>query len=61
MADLAASDQRRSAHRALAQAWEHVPERRAWHLAHCADAPDEQIAGLLERAVAALGDALKTA
>ncbi len=48
--DLATSDQRRSAHRALAKAWEHVPERQAWHLAHSIDAPDEQTAALLERA-----------
>jgi DNA-binding CsgD family transcriptional regulator len=52
--DLATSDQRRSAHRALAQAWEHVPERQAWHLAHCVDAPDEQTAALLERAAATI-------
>ncbi|GES34709.1 hypothetical protein San01_71970 [Streptomyces angustmyceticus] len=43
-----ASDQRRSAHRALAEAWSGVPEQRAWHLAQAAVDPDEQIAGLLE-------------
>jgi DNA-binding CsgD family transcriptional regulator len=47
--DLSTCDQRRSAHRALAEAWEHVPERQAWHLAQAVDAPDEQVAALLER------------
>jgi DNA-binding CsgD family transcriptional regulator len=44
------SDQRRGVHRALAKAWEDVPEQRAWHLAQAAVEPDEQIAGLLEQA-----------
>ncbi|MFB7311922.1 hypothetical protein [Streptomyces sp. NPDC056192] len=46
--DLSTSDQRRSAHRALAEAWTGVPEQRAWHLAQAAVDPDEQIAALLE-------------
>jgi predicted ATPase len=37
--ELSTSDQRRSAHRALARAWEDVPERQAWHLAQAAEAP----------------------
>ncbi|MCZ1005479.1 hypothetical protein O1L68_00385 [Streptomyces lydicus] len=48
--DLSTSDQRRSAHRALAEAWTGVPEQRAWHLAQAAVDPDEQIADLLEEA-----------
>jgi DNA-binding CsgD family transcriptional regulator len=55
VAELATSDQRRSAHRALAQAWQHVPERHAWHLACSAGAPDEKTAALLERAAATIG------
>ena len=52
--DLSTCDQRRSAHRALAEAWEHVPERQAWHLAQAVDAPDEQVAALLERVAATI-------
>ncbi|MFJ2958472.1 AAA family ATPase [Streptomyces sp. NPDC087270] len=48
--DLSTSDQRRSVHRALAQAWIAVPEQRAWHLAQAAVDPDEQVAALLEEA-----------
>ncbi|MCR8576345.1 AAA family ATPase [Streptomyces sp. Isolate_219] len=48
--DLSTSAQRRSAHRALAEAWTGVPEQRAWHLAQAAVDPDEQIADLLEDA-----------
>ena len=47
--ELSTSDQRRSAHRALADAWTGVPEQRAWHLAQAAVEPDEQIAALLEQ------------
>jgi DNA-binding CsgD family transcriptional regulator len=46
--ELSTSDQRRSVHRALAEAWIGVPEQRAWHLAQAAVEPDEQIAMLLE-------------
>ncbi|MER6254171.1 AAA family ATPase [Streptomyces sp. NPDC001584] len=52
--ELATSDQRRSAHRALARAWQEVPERRAWHLAQATEAPDERVAALLERAAAVI-------
>jgi hypothetical protein len=45
---LSASAQRRRAHQALAQHLIGEPERRAWHLAHAAAGPDEQVAGLLE-------------
>ncbi|MCX4683318.1 LuxR family transcriptional regulator [Kitasatospora purpeofusca] len=48
--DLAASDQRRSVHRALAEAWIGVPEQRAWHLARASIEPDAEIAALLEEA-----------
>ncbi|MBR7838626.1 ATP-binding protein [Actinospica durhamensis] len=47
---LSTSDQRRAAHRALAHAWSTVPERRAWHLAQAAVAPDGPIADRLEQA-----------
>jgi len=47
--DLSTSDQRRSVHRALADAWIDVPEQRAWHLAQAAVEPDEKIAFLLEQ------------
>ncbi|GAA4718267.1 ATP-binding protein [Nocardioides conyzicola] len=48
----ATPDQRRAAHRALAESTDPVlePDRRAWHAAQAADAPEEGVAGALEAA-----------
>jgi DNA-binding CsgD family transcriptional regulator len=47
----AASPERRTVHRALAESTdpEADPERRTWHRAHAAMGPDEEVAGELER------------
>lgn len=48
--ELSAIDQRRRAHRALAEHLGDFPERQARHLAEAAIRPDEQVADLLEQA-----------
>jgi predicted ATPase len=44
--------QRAAAHRQLADALDHQPDRQAWHLAAAALHPDEQVASLLEATAA---------
>ncbi|MGW7541136.1 AAA family ATPase [Streptomyces sp. NPDC054770] len=53
--ELSTGDQRRTVHRALAGAWDGVPEQRAWHLAQAAVEPDERVAALLEEAAEVSG------
>jgi DNA-binding CsgD family transcriptional regulator len=48
--ELSTEEERRSAHRALADRHPHGSERHAWHLAAAASEPDEDIALLLENA-----------
>ncbi|MYW01169.1 AAA family ATPase, partial [Streptomyces sp. SID3343] len=48
--ELSTEEERRGAHRRLAGRHPAGSERRAWHLAEAASAPDEQIAQLLEEA-----------
>jgi DNA-binding CsgD family transcriptional regulator len=59
--ELATSEERRAAHRMLAEQLGDHPERRAWHLAEATVGPDEPCAALLEAAASrtlARGDAV---
>lgn len=59
--ELSPAEERRDAHRVLADAWADQPERRAWHLAEATVEPDESVAALLETAagrILARGDAV---
>jgi DNA-binding CsgD family transcriptional regulator len=59
--ELATTDERRRAHRTLAELFADQPDRHAWHLAEATIGPDEHIAALLEqtaRRILARGDVL---
>jgi DNA-binding CsgD family transcriptional regulator len=47
--ELSTNDERRKAHGKLAELLADQPDRRAWHLAEAAVAPDERVASLLEQ------------
>lgn len=46
--DLSTADERRHAHRALADLWADQPDRHAWHLAEATVEPNEMVAAQLE-------------
>jgi DNA-binding CsgD family transcriptional regulator len=59
--DLSQAEDRRTAHRVLADVWADQPDRRAWHLAEATVEPDESVAGYLEATatrILARGDAI---
>jgi DNA-binding CsgD family transcriptional regulator len=59
--DLSEAEERRAAHRVLADIWMQQPDRRAWHLAEATVEPDDSVAAQLEAAasrILARGDAV---
>lgn len=59
--DLSQAEERRTAHRALADVWADQPDRRVWHLAEATVHSDESVASQLEEAagrILARGDAV---
>jgi len=59
--DLSQAEERRTAHRVLADIWANQPDRRAWHLAESTVEPDESVAAELEAVASrtlARGDAV---